>query len=314
MSENNNLNFARKKNHFFRNILILLISISVSIGIFFGAKFIISNINKNKITINTIKDAWAKYDYDSVYQNGKIFLQQEPFNNTVLTYYGYACFYLAVSQNDTFQAQEYLDECINKLRVAIYNASPSLLPQLYYMLGKAYFYKNNISTYYYADLSIKYLTLAKENGYEANDIAEYLGLSYASLGMTMESISAFTEALLVRESDRLLLSIAEQYFEIKEYNAAIQYLFRVLESSDNIDIIDKTKILLSNIYIEQDNLEAAKKELESLLEKNNKNADAHYFMGIIYEKENNLIKARSEWRNTLKIQPNYQEALIKLSN
>lgn len=314
MRKNNNKNVVRKKNHFFRNLILIFLAISITSGIFFTIKYFFTSFNQNKITINTIKESWEKFDYEAVYQNGKIFLQEEPFNNTVLTYYGYACFYLAVSQNDTFKAQEYLDECINKLRVAAYSANPSLLPQLYYMLGKAYFYKNNISTYYYADLSIKYLTLAKEKGYQADDIAEYLGLSYASLDMTLESISAFTEALLVRESDRLLLSIAEQYFKIKEYNAAIQYLFRVLESSENIDIIDKTKILLSKIYIEQDNLDAAFTELTSLLEKNDNNADAHFYIGIIYEKQNNLVKARSEWRKTLKIQPNYQEALKKLSN
>ena len=91
------------------------------------------------------------------------------------------------------QAQTYLDECINNLRIALYSSNDKLTPQLQYMLGSAYFYKNTITTHYYADLAVKYLLLAQKNGYESNDIAEYLGLSYDSLGMTMESISAFTE-------------------------------------------------------------------------------------------------------------------------
>ena len=200
--------FAKKKNHIMRNILIvsgiLLFTAAVaSLGI-----FLVHNYNKNRNTLKTIKQCWEKSDYASVYEQGKIFLQDKPYNNTALTYYGYACFYLAVSQIDTYQTLEYLDESINNLRLAMYEASKSLLPQLQYMLGKAYFYKNTITTYYYADLAIKYLTLARQNGYYADDIAEYLGLSYASLGNTYESISAFTEALLVRESDFLLLSIA----------------------------------------------------------------------------------------------------------
>ena len=61
----------------------------------------------------------------------------------------------------------------------IYDANKTLLPQLQYMLGRAYFYKNTITTHYYADLAVKYLLLAKENGcskmacdvYEKNNYA-----------------------------------------------------------------------------------------------------------------------------------------------
>ena len=210
--------------------------------------------------------------------------------------------------------REYLDECINNLRLALYNANKSLVPQIQYMLGKAYFYKNTISTYYYADLAIKYLNLAKENNYVADDIPEYLGLSYASLGMTMESISAFTEALLVRESDTLLLSIAEQYFKANQYNAAEQYLFRVITNSENDEIIIKSKILLGNIYIAKDDYENALKIFNEIITENDNNADAHYGIGLVYEKQNNLVKARAEWRKTLKIQVNHQGAIKKLSD
>ena len=230
---------AKRKNHILRNTIIvsgilLFIAAIASLGI-----FLVRNYTKNKITLKTIKQSWQQSDYESVYEQGKVFLQDKPYNNTALTYYGYACFYLAVSQIDTYKVQEYLDESINNLRLAMYDASKSLLPQLQYMLGKAYFYKNTITTYYYADLAIKYLNLARENGYYADDIAEYLGLSYASLGMTYESISAFTEALLVRESDFLLLSIAEQYYKAEETGAASQYLFRIINNSSNDEIILK---------------------------------------------------------------------------
>ena len=43
-------------------------------------------------------------------------------------------------------------------------------------------------------------------------------------------------------------------------------------------------------------------------------ADAHYGIGLVYEKQNNLIKARAEWRKTLKIQVNHPGALKKLSD
>ena len=306
-------NFAKKKNHFLRNTLIvsaILLFIAAIIGL---GIFLVKHYNQNKITIKTIKQSWIENDYKSVYEQGKIFLQDKPYNNTVLTYYGYACFYLAVSQIDTYQTQEYLDECINNLRLAMYEASKSLLPQLQYMLGKAYFYKNTITTYYYADLAIKYLTLAKDNGYQADDIAEYLGLSYASLGKTYESISAFTEALLVRESDFLLLSIAEQYYKANENGAAQQYLFRIINNSSNDEIILKSRLLLGNIYIDMDDFQSAREQFEMVIAKDENSADAHYGLGLIYEKEENLISARAEWRKARKIQPNHAGAVKKLS-
>ena len=305
--------FAKRKNHILRNTIIvsgilLFIAAIASLGI-----FLFQSYNKNKITLKTIKQSWEQSDYEGVYEQGKVFLQDKPYNNTALTYYGYACFYLAVSQIDTYKVQEYLDESINNLRLAMYDASKSLLPQLQYMLGKAYFYKNTITTYYYADLAIKYLNLARENGYNADDIAEYLGLSYASLGMTYESISAFTEALLVRESDFLLLSIAEQYYKAGETGAASQYLFRIINNSSNDEIILKSRLLLGNIYIDTDDLQNALEQFNAVLAKDENSADAHYGIGLIYEKQENLVAARSEWRKARKIQPNHAGALKKLS-
>ena len=286
--------FAKKKNHVLRNIFLvfgILILIAAAAGL---TVFLINNYNKNRITLKTIKQSWAQSDYKSVYEQGKVFLQDKPYNNTALTYYGYACFYLAVSQIDTYEVQEYLDESINNLRLAMYEANNSLLPQLQYMLGKAYFYKNTITTYYYADLAIKYLTLARQNGYYADDIAEYLGLSYAALGQTYESISAFTEALLVRESDFLLLSIAEQYYKAGENGAATQYLFRIINNSSNDEIILKSRLLLGNIYIDTEDLDNALEQFNSVLEKDENSADAHYGIGLIYEKQENLVAARAE--------------------
>ncbi len=296
-----------------RNIIRVAIIAVVLSAIAFSSYLLITKKQQGKITIKTIRSAWAEYDYQKVYEYGKAFLQDNPYNNTALTYYSYACFFLAQAQTDTQQSQSYLDECINNIRVAIYEADKSLIPQLQYMLGRAYFYKNTITTHYYADLAVKYLLLAKENGYKADDIAEYLGLSYASLGMTMESIAAFTEALLVRESDSLLLAIAEQYYKASEFNAAEQYLFRIIKNSDNEDIVIKSENLLGTIYIDREDYDAAMEEFNNVLKKNENSADAHYGIGVIYEKQGNIVKARSEWRKALKIQVNHPGALQKMS-
>jgi len=308
-----NRNYGHRKLNWLPKLIKAACVVIFAGAVVFLSIFFVNKYNKNRITVNTIKEAWSDYDYQKVYELSKAFLQENPYNNSALTYYSYACFFLALSQTDTQLSQSYLDECINNIRIALYESSKSLTPQLQYMLGRAYFYKNTITTYYYADLAVKYLLLAKENGYESDDIAEYLGLSYAALGMTMESISAFTEALLVRESDALLLSIAEQYYNINEYGAAEQYLFRIIKNSENDDIIIKSEILLGTIYIAKEDYEGAYKEFENVLKKNENSADAHYGIGVIYEKQGNIVKARAEWRQALKIQVNHTGALQKMS-
>ena len=308
-----NSSYAKKKSHLLRNTIRVAIVAVVLSAIVTASMFGVKKYHEGRITIKTIKSAWAVYDYQKVYELCKSFLQENTYNNTALTYYSYACFFLAQAQTDTQQAQSYLDECINNIRVALYEADSSLVPQLQYMLGRAYFSKNTITTHYYADLAVKYLLLAKENGYKADDIAEYLGLSYASLGMTMESISAFTEALLVRESDSLLLAIAEQYYKAQQLSASEQYLFRIIKNSDNEDIKIKSENLLGNIYIDREKYNEAMQEFNNVLKKNENSADAHYGIGVIYEKQGNIVKARSEWRKALKIQVNHPGALQKMS-
>lgn len=294
----------------------LAFAICVGIVVFFVVRFFNRRINSNN-SVYALERMWNggnAPDYEAIYETSSKILQENPFNNTALTYRGYASFFLAVSQLDTTLAQDYLDEAINNIRIALLSARSSLVPQLEYMLGKTYFYKNTITSYYYSDLVVKYLTKAQDDGYKADDIAEYLGLSYASLGMTMESIASFTEALLVRESDTLLLSIAEQYNKAGQNSAASQYLFRIINDSENDDIIVRSRILLGNIYVEEEKFDDAQKEFEAVIEKNDNSSDAHYGLGLVYEGQGDLFRARAEWRRALRIQVNHPGALQKLSS
>lgn len=311
MRENN---VIRRKSNLVRNLIISFVSlVGIFLVLFFSIRFY-RKVNANSPTRKAVTTAWNSYDYQKVYELCHKVLEENPFNNFALTYQGYAEFYLAVSQLENSTAQVYLDDCINCLRVALLEANKKLKPQLMYVLGKAYFYKNTVSSYYYSDLAVKYLNQAKRAGYKADDIAEYLGLSYAALGMTMDSISAFSEALLIRESDSLLLSIAEQYFKANQTAAAKQYLFRVINDCKDEALVLKGMNLLGSIYITEEKYEEAKIEFENILKKNKNSGDAYYGLGVIYEKQGDLVKARSEWRKALRVQVNHNGALTKMAD
>ena len=136
---------------------------------------------------------------------------------------------------------------------------------------------------------------------------------YADLDMPSESISSFTEALLLRESDALLLAIAEQYRKIGQNQAAEQYLYRISQNCKDEQIEIKNHLLLGEIYIDQEKYDKAIEEFNFLIEKEVHLADAHYNLGLIHEKQGDLVKARSEWRNALRNQSNHSGALKKMA-
>ncbi|MDD7451693.1 MAG: tetratricopeptide repeat protein [Treponema sp.] len=314
VSSKNGRDIVKRKNKFIpRLFLSALIVVLVAVFSFFIVRLFTFSV-KNKTSSTYIYKKWAENDYAAVYEACTQKLLKQPYNNLALTFKGYAGFYLSVSQVDSSVARDYLDEAIFNLRVALQSARKSVIPQLKYMLGKCYFYKNTLSSYYYyADLAVNYLVEAQDSGYKSDDIFEYLGLSYASLGKTSESIAAFTEALLVRESDSLLVSIAEQYSKAGQKSAAKQYLHRVITQDDDESLVLRSRLLLARIYVEEKDFSSARKEFEAILQKNENSADAHYGLGVVYEQQGDLVRARAEWRKALRLQINHPDALKKIS-
>ncbi len=287
-------------------LMLLLVVIFVSIKI--------SNTLNTAPNLEKLEEFWNQSNFEETYNFSNSILLEAPFNNTALTYNGYAAFYLALSSTDTVATHSYIDKSINSIRLALLNAKDTLVPQLEYMLGKVYFHKNRLSAYYfYSDLAIKYLHKSLNKGYNANDIYEYLGLSYASLGKTEDSIKYFTEALLVNDSDVLKIAIAEQYYNIGNYVSAKPYLQKIKDESDNEEYSMQCANLLGLIYIEENNLADAELEFSSILTVSKHNTDALYGLGLVYEKQGDAIKARAKWRQVLEIDNNHVGAKLKMN-
>jgi tetratricopeptide (TPR) repeat protein len=296
-----------------RLIITIVILSVVSLSVLFITRKIVKNINEVP-SISKVYEYWNNQDYQKVYETCDIILKSKPYNSTVMAYKGYAAFCLSISQSDLELSHEYIDSAINSLRLSLIEAPEALYPQICYMLGKSYFYKNSISAYYYyADSAVYYLNEALKFGFSASDISRYLGLSYAQLSMTEESIKSFSEALLTDENDNLLLAIAEQYIKNGQSENAKQYLFRIRSISNDEIMILKACEYLASIYVEEGNYNEALSEYNSILEKDPYNADVYYGIGVIYEKMGDMAKARAEWRKALKVQVNHAGALKKLS-
>ncbi len=296
-----------------RIVFIFIASVLIAAGSYASYRFISKKVHSSD-SVFALYDFWNQQNYEKVYEISGSILQNHSLHNTARAFRGYSAFYLAVSQVDNVQSLLFIDEAINNLRIALQSAKKESKPQIYYMLGQSYFYKNHFSSYfYYSDLALKYLNLAYDLGYRSDDMSMYLGLCYASLGDTQRSIEAFTEALLVRESDTLLLSIAEQYYNNNQKTSAKQYLYRVIDNTSNDDLLIRSHVLLGQIYTEEEKYDDAFMEFESILEKTENSTDAHYGLGVLYEKQGDNIKARAEFRKILRIQPNHAQAIQKMN-
>ena len=147
-------------------LVLLTLLVYVFVRVFSGSK-------NDVPTTNKLYSLWKEGDYQNVYDSSAVILEHNPMNITANIFHGYSSFFLALSQTDISISQSLLDESINNLRISLYYADEDSLPQIYYMLGKAYFQKNTISSYhYYSDLAVEFLEMARSAGYNSLEIHE----------------------------------------------------------------------------------------------------------------------------------------------
>lgn len=256
-----------------------------------------------------IYEDWANGSYDSVYLKSGTVLKKRPFDGEMLALHGFAAYYIFAEQTDISLSYSYLNDAITYLRQSMYFLKKKDIPKVAYVLGKAYYQKG----YYYADVSLKYLNLAYEAGAEFEDLNEFRGMSASLLGDTEEAIKAFTLALGNSASDLLLFALAQNYMEISDFQNAKLYFFEAINKTKDVLLELKCRYLIGCIFIDEGETGKAKKEFYAILEKDKTSADAHYGLGVIYEIQGDLIKARSQWRKALKLNPLHEKTRSKLN-
>jgi tetratricopeptide (TPR) repeat protein len=220
---------------------------------------------------------------------------------------GFSAYQLAVAQINSFDTASYIDGCIWSLRKALLTAEGARDPRVYYVLGKAYYYKGGA----YADLSAEYLEKARAAGSEAGDIPEYLGLAYAALKDYRSSVAAFSLALDPAgegDPDLLLLAIAKSYTELEELDPARAYLLRCVESSRDFDTVVSARLLLGDVLRRAGDSAGAEAQYLAIIDGGAENAEAHFQLGELYAQRGDNTRARAEWRRAVRIDPAHRAA------
>jgi len=297
----------KKKN---RPVLFVIIFVLIAVTITGWALRIDKRIHIfNRLSKNsaTLLELWDDQLYDKVIDRCNAILKKDPMDSKALIFRGFSYFYKAAPEISVEKKIPLLTKSINSLRLAKLTNLDTIKGEVDYILGKAYFLKGR----YYYDLSIRYILLSIKEGYSSNDAFQFLGLAYTQLGNPEKGIEYFNLALKEKTSDILLLAAAKNYFTLKKYNTATEYLERAINSTKDTVVEEKSRFLLGDIYTKQNKLLKAEEEYSKIAKLNPKSADAHYYLGEIYRMMNKPVKARAEWREALIIDPSHYAAKLR---
>jgi tetratricopeptide (TPR) repeat protein len=287
--------------------VLILIFFTVTVSIIAGTKGKSSTNN----TARELLRVWSAGDYEKVYDISRKALNDKPLDYFLLTMNGFSSYQIGISQINNHNTLFYIDECIRSLRKALLLKDAGKDGRVYYVLGKAYSYKGNE----YSDLTIKYLEMANNAGFEAKDIPEYLGLAYAICGDYRSSVKAFSEVLDTENppTDIMLLSIARSYIAMEDFNMAIGYLQHCVETSPDSKSVNIARLLLAEIYIHLGDLNSAEFNYLSILENSGESAEVRYQLGELFLLKGDAARARAEWRNAYRQDPTHVKARARLN-
>jgi len=253
-----------------------------------------------------LPDLFRTEKYDDTIAAADAILAGDPLNAVALSYRGFAAFYKSVSQDAAEERVPWLDEAVIALRRARLAGTP-FPGETDYVLGKAYFNKGK----YYYDLAISSIQSSVARGYVQKDSYEYIGQAWSQLGDYPKAIDAFLLALKDDPGDLLLLTIGQTYYQMKRTSDAVDYLLRTLNKTEDKEIEERARFLLGGIYLDGGELFKAEEQFMEIVKVDSRSADAHYNLGEVYAKMNDPVRARSEWRNALIIDPSHYGAKLR---
>ncbi|MCL1814940.1 MAG: tetratricopeptide repeat protein [Treponema sp.] len=259
----------------------------------------------------TLLANWESGSWETAYEKSRDGLASKPMDSFFLIMNGFSAYQAALAQVNNAESLDYIDESIQSLRKALLEKNADRDGRIRYVLGKAYYAKGPG----YADLAVKYLEEAKAASFAAGDLNEYLGLSYAAIKDYRKSIEAFSDSLapLEEEGAPLLLYIARSYMGMEEWETARAYLQQCADTSLDVDLALKARLLLGKTLVQSGNEDGAIAIFESVLEIGGENAEASFELGEIYASRGDFIRARAAWRRAIRADLNFEPARVRLN-
>lgn len=252
---------------------------------------------------------FSEKKYDLVMDVTSEILTKDPFDKKALIYDGFANYYHAIQLNSFEEQLTYLDRAALSLRKVRVLDENRLTGKIDYFLGRIYYMKGT----FYLDESIVYFRSSLDLGYKdhKNETYYFLGMAFSRIGMFDESLNWLKK--VEGDSDVSNLLIAITYYHQKNYPLAMESLDMIRSQTKDDKVKLSCDFWKAKTYLEQNRYEEAIRLYNEILEEVD-SADAHYNLGLVYKKMNNIIQARAEWRKAIKLQPTHMGALMELNH
>ena len=293
-------------------LLMLALILAVGAAAAVGIPAAVRNRQTKKIKLppnDKILSSWSGKDYDAVQKMCEEGLQTRPLDSFYLVLNGFASFYKGIAETDGEIRLQNMDKAVFSLRKALASSSIPFRSQVLYVLGKAYYHKGP----FYLDEAIRFLESASTEGYSADDALEYMAVAYSELGDYGKSVEAFEKALGKKKTDLLLLAAAKAYMNFAQPDKAETAALEALSMTEDSLVREKSRFLLGELYVSRKDLRQAEEQYGLILEMNPESADAHYYLGLIWQEKGDAVRARAEWRKAVSLDPMHTAARQKLA-
>lgn len=253
-------------------------------------------------------ELWRDGEYDRVASVTGEHLHRYPLDTTSLALRGFAQFYRAMETVESEEKQELLVESVQLLRRVLLLPPTSMEPQIRYVLGKAYYHRGE----FFYDSAVRELDAARRLGIEQLDLLEYLALTHHALGDQSQAVQFFEEAIDFGDEDVHRIHLADILILEEEYSRANQVLSEVLEHTNDVVLQQHSLLSSGRAYRESGDFQLSIGRFEELLELNPSSAEARYEMGETFLAMEQNDRARFEWREALRLNPNHIESFQRL--
>jgi tetratricopeptide (TPR) repeat protein len=298
-----------------RRLIVLLLAVSLTAGAVFAGITLRGETKAGK----ELLALWEEGSYAEAFEFSRLELAANPLDQLALTINGFSAYQLGIAQINSSDTLKFIDQCIWSLRKALLGGRVSNPGELYYVLGKAYYHKGPA----FADLAVEFLEKAQARSFQAPDINEFLGLSYARIRDYRSSIAAFAQALTSQDeegtvpSDLLLISIARSYMALGDlspegFAMAKPYLLRCIETSRDVNTITAGRLLYAEILEKEGDAGEAENQYRLALEETGGHGEAYYRLGELYAGRGETALARAEWRRAVRFDPAHKKARQRL--
>lgn len=267
-----------------------------------------NTIIPNNSTTNLI-ELWEEQKYNEIVELTANLLQTDPLNTNYLFYDGISNFYYALSLLGHNERQSRLDSALYSLRKLAYSPPIGYESRIHYILGKIYFYKG----IFYYDLAEKYLMIAEQSSLKANDIEEHLGVINLETERYETGIEYLLRAIENNPRDILYYTVATAYENTEDYERSLEYYQLCIDlTADNV-LSQESFIGQGRVLFFLNRLDQAKQLFEQVIDENSQAAEAYFYLGEIYALENDLVKARANWREAYNKNREFTPALERLN-